>query len=68
MMLMNAISSKHSGFFSSAQGAFQSIKSLKAQRKIHKLYVLYLALHAYAVNTISSLFLQGSTGKQLGCK
>lgn len=44
------------------------MKSLEAQRKIHKLYALYLAVHAYAVNTTFSPFLQGSMGEQLGCK
>lgn len=67
-MIMNAVSYKYFGFFSIAWSTLQSMKSLKAQRNIHKLYALYLAVHAYAVNTIFSPFLQGSMGKQLTCK
>ena len=39
-------------FFPVARSTFKSMKSLEAQRNIHKLYALYLAVHAYAVNTV----------------
>lgn len=61
---MNAISSKYPGFFLSNPRLYpQHKKALRHKRKTHKLYVLYLALHAYAVNSTDSPFLQGSRRK-----